>query len=73
MIPRVCGRFQSCCTDKVDVIDYYNEEIQILESQYQREIIKAYENKIGVAFITFETVEDARKFVKKFISIYFEY
>lgn len=61
--PYCCGRcLCDCCgCHKVDAIDYYKYEEDVLKAEIESEKITAYRDPAGIAFVTFETDYMAEK------------
>ena len=61
--PYVCGRcLCDCCgCEKVDAIDYYKYEEDVLRAECESQKVTAYRDPAGIAFITFESDYMAEK------------
>ncbi|KAK7073225.1 Transmembrane protein 63C [Halocaridina rubra] len=65
MRPYKCGVVCGCCDifgcPKVDAIEYYSEEEMRLSQVVENLKVKALQRPTGVAFVTFDTIENATK------------
>jgi len=65
MYPRSCSRYCGCCcspcTKKVKVVDYFEEKLSELRIEVAKSTQLALASPIGMAFITFKSLNDARK------------
>ncbi|XP_071521938.1 calcium permeable stress-gated cation channel 1 isoform X2 [Panulirus ornatus] len=63
--PYNCGVICGCCDifgcPTVDAIEYYTEEEARLSNEVEEEKIKALQRPTGVAYVTFDTIENAKK------------
>ena len=50
-----------CVFDQVDAINYYTEEEATLKEQCEKEKVHAFQDPLGVAFITFDNVAAAER------------
>ncbi|XP_071165946.1 calcium permeable stress-gated cation channel 1-like [Mytilus edulis] len=66
--PYVCGRcFCDCCgREKVDAIDYYKYEEDVLKAEFKSQKVTACGDPAGIAFVSFENKDMAEKVLKKF-------
>ncbi|ESO83507.1 hypothetical protein LOTGIDRAFT_133162, partial [Lottia gigantea] len=68
MTPYPCG--QCCCTccgcKRVDAIDYYTYEEKQLITQCEQEKVHAYQDPVGIAFLTFQSESMAEKVRRDF-------
>ncbi|XP_034243730.1 CSC1-like protein 1 [Thrips palmi] len=66
MRPHVCGNTCSCCnffgySPTVDALEYYVEEEHRLREKVESERIAALKKPLGIAFVTFMSVEKAKQ------------
>lgn len=59
-----CG--DSCGCSEVDAINYYTEEEATLKEDCEKEKVKAFQDPLGVAFVTFENVAAAERIYSDF-------
>ncbi|CAL4071629.1 unnamed protein product, partial [Meganyctiphanes norvegica] len=68
MRPYKCGVICGCCDifgcPKVDAIEFYAEEENRLNNEVENEKIKSLHRPTGVAFITFDTIENAKRVMR---------
>jgi len=57
---RCCSCFCACCSEKVDVVDWYSEEEQRLHREVQRQKELSINTPLGMAFITFTNLNDSK-------------
>ena len=56
-----CGECSSCCSKRtVDALTFYRDEELRLQGEVEREKARVRTKSIGIAFITFETRDDAK-------------
>ena len=58
---RCCSCLCAPCATKVPVVDYYTEEEARLRPQVEKERQNALDSPLGLAFVTFESINDARR------------
>ncbi|XP_052273053.1 calcium permeable stress-gated cation channel 1-like isoform X2 [Dreissena polymorpha] len=68
--PYCCGQLlccgETCGCREVDAITYYGDEETSLEAEIEKEKVIAYQNNLGVAFVTFENVGMAERILHDF-------
>ena len=50
-----CGWLCICLWYQVDAIEYYTEEEKLLQEECEKEKVTAYQDPLGMAFVTFQT------------------
>jgi len=71
MKPILCSRFCSficCCSERVDVLEYYEEEKVILERDVETLTETSLHNPLGIAFVSFDSINHSKKVYDDFIS-----
>ncbi|KAK8396634.1 hypothetical protein O3P69_004961 [Scylla paramamosain] len=68
MRPYKCGVICGCCDifgcPTVDAIEFYGEEEMRLSGEVENEKVKALQRPTGVAFLTFDSIENANKVLR---------
>ncbi|XP_050732954.1 calcium permeable stress-gated cation channel 1-like isoform X5 [Eriocheir sinensis] len=68
MRPYKCGVICGCCDifgcPTVDAIEFYSEEENRLAGEVENEKVKALQRPTGVAFLTFDSIENANKVLR---------
>ncbi|XP_045122161.1 CSC1-like protein 2 isoform X11 [Portunus trituberculatus] len=68
MRPYKCGVICGCCDifgcPTVDAIEFYSEEEMRLSGEVENEKVKALQRPTGVAFLTFDSIENANKVLR---------
>jgi len=57
---RCCSCFCACCSNKVEVIEWYNTEEQRLTREVQRQKELSINSPLGMAFVTFTSLNDSK-------------
>ena len=57
----LCLGYYCIISVQVDAINYYTEEEATLKEQCEAEKVKAFQEPLGVAFVTFENVATAER------------
>jgi len=71
MKPFCCSRYFSficCCSDRVDVLEYYEEQKVLLERDVATLTETSLHNPLGIAFVTFDSVNHSKMAYDDFIS-----
>ncbi|XP_041352864.1 calcium permeable stress-gated cation channel 1-like isoform X2 [Gigantopelta aegis] len=65
MRPHMCGQLcccaEVCGSNQVDAIDFYTEEERVMLTKCEDEKVKAYQDPLGIMFITFQQDHMAEK------------
>ena len=52
---------KNCFNIQVDAINYYTEEEATYKGECEKEKVKAFQDPLGVAFVTFDSVASAER------------
>lgn len=68
MVPARCARCCFCfclpCTGRVTCVEYYQEQEQLLQEKIRLQKEIALKTKLGMAFVTFESINQARRVLR---------
>ena len=56
-----CGWFCRCCSEKVDVVQFYTEEKAKLEKEVSELTLQSLESPLGFAFVTFDNLNSSKQ------------